>query len=94
MSLQRHLQINCHVLTPDIDLSYEIKDVNCAWILPYYSIENAVSCMNEFNNASEEKLTIMGENGRDWAIKNLSFDTFKSTIVKLVQDTHKNFKIT
>jgi len=83
------------ILTPEIGLSYEIKDENCAWILPYYSIDNAVSSIREFNNSSVEKLSIMGENGRDWAKINLSFDSFKKSLVKLAQDTHQKFnKIT
>jgi glycosyltransferase involved in cell wall biosynthesis len=79
------------IITPGIDLSYEIKDENCAWILPYFSIDNAVSCINEFNNSSREGLAIMGENGSKWVINNLSFDSFKKSLVKLTQDTRQNF---
>ncbi len=71
------------ILSPGNDLAADIKGLGCGWMLPDGSRESAAAALREFAAMPGEPLREMGLRGREWAMRELSFETFKAKIEAL-----------
>jgi len=72
------------ILSPGNDLSMDISGEKCSWELKTDTKEEAVRAIRSFAHSKTKTLHNMGERGRRWALKNATFDVFRSKIRELV----------
>ncbi len=68
------------ILSPGNDLSKDVRQLNCGWLLADDNLDSAKKAINEFAVTSSELLVEMGRRGQQWAHEELSFELFRSNI--------------
>jgi glycosyltransferase involved in cell wall biosynthesis len=68
------------ILSPGNNLSYDIRHLNCGWLLADDNPVTAIKAVNEFAVTPGEQLVEMGRRGQQWAQAELSPEMFKSQL--------------
>lgn len=68
------------ILSPGNDLAWEIKSLDCGWLLTDDDEPTAVAAIQAFDNADEITLAAKGATGRVWAERELSFENFAASL--------------
>lgn len=71
------------ILSPGNDLRSELSGVGCCLNIENDLLQSAVNSIEAFNDMSQSGLHEMGILGRKWVKENLSFDLFKTHLIKL-----------
>ena len=71
------------ILSPGNDLGPELRSHGCAWLLDVNSINAAGLAMQEFATTTKHQLEKMGRSGRQFAVRELSFEKFATILRKL-----------
>ena len=73
------------ILSPGNDLSGELKSVGCGWFLRDDDLGTAVAAIRVFAQASPDEIKALGQKGKDWALKELTFEHFAQKIQSLAR---------
>lgn len=74
------------ILSPGNDLIGELTDVRCGWYLLDDRPDTAVGAIREFGAMDPGAMSALGQNGRDWVCRELSFATFQGKLKALAQE--------
>ena len=75
------------ILSPGNFLSRDLEDIDCGWMLKDMTDQNIINTIKEFSKTKDSDLNVMGNNGKDWVIKNLNIDIFEKRIMDLAKKT-------
>lgn len=71
------------ILSPGNDLSGELENLDCGWMLKSDAPSEAIAAISAFATADKNRLEKMGENGRSFVASECSFDVFKKKLMNL-----------
>ncbi|MBE2205411.1 MAG: glycosyltransferase [Chthoniobacterales bacterium] len=68
------------ILSPGNDLAWEIKSLDCGWMLADDDEATAVAAIQAFDHTEDASLTAMGNAGKAWAESHLTFEKFVAAL--------------
>jgi glycosyltransferase involved in cell wall biosynthesis len=68
------------ILSPGVDLGEELKPEACGWFLADDRLETAATAIREWAEVPVEELHARGNRGRDFALRELTFERFASKL--------------
>lgn len=74
------------ILSPGNDLSAELQDFNCGWMLKTDDAREVIKVFHQFASMPQSELNKMGLAGQSWARTTLSPDTFAQTVRQLAEE--------
>ncbi|MGA2052911.1 MAG: glycosyltransferase [Opitutales bacterium] len=74
------------ILSPGVDLGEELKPLGCGWFLPDDHLETAAAAIREWAQVPEAELRERGGRGRDFVLRELTFERFTSKLRALVDE--------
>jgi glycosyltransferase involved in cell wall biosynthesis len=74
------------ILSPGVDLGEELKPQGCGWFLPDDCRESAAAAIREWAQVPEGELRERGERGRDFVLRELTFERFAAKLHALADE--------
>jgi glycosyltransferase involved in cell wall biosynthesis len=74
------------ILSPGVDLGEELKPHGCGWFLPDDQLETAASAIREWAQIPAAELRERGERGRDFVLRELTFERFAANLRALAEE--------
>jgi len=74
------------ILSPGVDLGEELKPEGCGWFLSDDRLESAAAAIREWAKVPEGELRERGKRGRDFVLRELTFDRFTAKLRALVDE--------
>lgn len=71
------------IVSPGNDLALELEPINCGWMLKTNSKDAACAAIREFASVPKAHLRTLGDNGRTFAVTELSREVFNSKLQSL-----------
>jgi glycosyltransferase involved in cell wall biosynthesis len=78
------------ILSPGNDLSLELQDLNCGWMLKTSDAQEAADMIKQFASIPQAELDKMGLAGQSWARTALSWEAFVQALHKLAAESTNN----
>lgn len=77
------------ILSPGVDLSGELAQAGCGWVLADTAESTAVAAIREFARATPSQIAQLGRRGQSWALAELSPKRFAGALNKnAIEATH------
>jgi glycosyltransferase involved in cell wall biosynthesis len=74
------------ILSRGVDLGEELKPYDCGWFLADDRLETAAAAIREWADAPIEELRARGRRGRDFALRELTFERFAAKLRALADE--------
>jgi len=74
------------IIAPGVDLGEELKPVGCGWFLPDDKLESAAAAIREWAEVPEAELRERGGRGRDFVLRELTFERFTDKLRALADE--------
>lgn len=73
------------ILSPGNDIISAVNGVNCLWKVESDNMESAIQAIATFQACPLEERLAMGQRGKDWVARELSFDLFRNRLALLAE---------
>ena len=78
------------ILSPGNDLTEDLREVNCGWMLKTDDILECKGVLNEFISLPRNALEEMGQSAQIWARLELSNSIFRERVLQLAKRSVEN----